>query len=191
MTLVSQHTRIYLRRAEKALAHLDRPFQRRKVSQLPKDQVVEENLQLRKLLLELQCGTLDTKRHELRVQYNLHKLTGAEERLFWLLFEAKGRPLLKEPIFQAMYWEHLADQPDIKIVDVFICKLRKKLRNLKVPFRIETIWGRGYLLCGLDEEVKTSTEALSVQEHYATPQAEVLHETSAVIRNLQSLAKRD
>ncbi len=39
------------------------------------------------------------------------------------------------------------DEPEIKIVDVFICKLRKKLANASNgKDYIETIWGRGYLL---------------------------------------------
>jgi two-component system cell cycle response regulator CtrA len=39
------------------------------------------------------------------------------------------------------------DEPEIKIIDVFICKLRKKLANaLNGKGYIETLWGRGYVL---------------------------------------------
>ena len=39
------------------------------------------------------------------------------------------------------------DEPELKIIDVFICKLRKKLANAaKGNNYIETVWGRGYVL---------------------------------------------
>jgi two-component system, cell cycle response regulator CtrA len=40
------------------------------------------------------------------------------------------------------------DEPEIKIIDVFTCKLRKKLANASNGRNyIETVWGRGYMLC--------------------------------------------
>lgn len=39
------------------------------------------------------------------------------------------------------------DEPELKIIDVFICKLRKKLSAaLEGENYIETVWGRGYVL---------------------------------------------
>jgi two-component system cell cycle response regulator CtrA len=39
------------------------------------------------------------------------------------------------------------DEPELKIIDVFICKLRKKLANASQGKNyIETVWGRGYVL---------------------------------------------
>jgi two-component system cell cycle response regulator CtrA len=39
------------------------------------------------------------------------------------------------------------DEPELKIIDVFICKLRRKLANASGGQNyIETIWGRGYVL---------------------------------------------
>jgi two-component system cell cycle response regulator CtrA len=39
------------------------------------------------------------------------------------------------------------DEPELKIIDVFICKLRKKLANASNGKNyIETVWGRGYVL---------------------------------------------
>jgi DNA-binding winged helix-turn-helix (wHTH) protein len=44
------------------------------------------------------------------------------------------------------------DEPEIKIIDVFICKLRKKLANASSrKDYIETVWGRGYVLRELSE----------------------------------------
>jgi two-component system cell cycle response regulator CtrA len=38
------------------------------------------------------------------------------------------------------------DEPELKIIDVFICKLRKKLQAAAGDHFIETVWGRGYVL---------------------------------------------
>jgi two-component system, cell cycle response regulator CtrA len=55
------------------------------------------------------------------------------------------------PVTKEMFLNHLyggMDEPDAKIVDVFICKMRKKLTNaLGGKNFIETLWGRGYMLC--------------------------------------------
>ena len=49
-----------------------------------------------------------------------------------------------------MFLTHLyggMDEPELKIIDVFMCKLRKKLANASnVRNYIETVWGRGYVL---------------------------------------------
>ena len=49
-----------------------------------------------------------------------------------------------------MFLNHLyggMDEPEIKIIDVFVCKLRKKLSKISggIEF-VETVWGRGYVL---------------------------------------------
>ena len=67
-------------------------------------------------------------------------LTGAEARVFAHL---KSRPVAtKQSIMMALYSDRPGAEPEIKIVDVFICKLRKKLTPFGVV--IETVWGRGY-----------------------------------------------
>jgi DNA-binding winged helix-turn-helix (wHTH) protein len=38
------------------------------------------------------------------------------------------------------------DEPELKIIDVFVCKIRKKVRDAGMPSVFETIWGRGYRL---------------------------------------------
>ena len=49
-----------------------------------------------------------------------------------------------------MFLNHLyggMDEPELKIIDVFICKLRKKLAAaIDGDNYIETVWGRGYVL---------------------------------------------
>lgn len=68
-------------------------------------------------------------------------LTGQETRVFRALYEAKGRSLTKEAILNAIYHGRI-DTAEIKIVDVFICKIRKKIKGMGIE--IETCWGSGY-----------------------------------------------
>jgi two-component system cell cycle response regulator CtrA len=46
------------------------------------------------------------------------------------------------------------DEPEAKIIDVFICKLRKKLASSCGGANyIETVWGRGYKMIDPDEQL--------------------------------------
>ena len=86
---------------------------------------------------------LDTKTAEIGA-VRLH-LTGKEYQMLELLSLRKGMTLTKETFLSAMYGG--MDQPEIQIIDVFMCKLRKKLANASGGENyIETMWGRGYRL---------------------------------------------
>jgi two-component system cell cycle response regulator CtrA len=78
-------------------------------------------------------------------------LTGKEFQILELLSLRKGSTLTKEMFLNQLYGG--MDEPDIKIIDVFICKLRKKLANASGgKDYIETVWGRGYLLRAPSED---------------------------------------
>jgi two-component system cell cycle response regulator CtrA len=78
-------------------------------------------------------------------------LTGKEYSILELLAIRKGAALTKESFLNHLYGG--MDEPEIKIVDVFICKLRRKLHALtQQEGYIETIWGRGYMLRNPDEQ---------------------------------------
>jgi two-component system cell cycle response regulator CtrA len=72
-------------------------------------------------------------------------LTGKEYQMLELLSLRKGTTLTKEMFLNHLYGG--MDEPELKIIDVFICKLRKKLSEATGgPAYIETVWGRGYVL---------------------------------------------
>lgn len=72
-------------------------------------------------------------------------LTGKEYGILELLSLRKGTTLTKEMFLNHLYGG--MDEPEVKIIDVFICKLRKKLANATGGQNyIETVWGRGYVL---------------------------------------------
>jgi two-component system, cell cycle response regulator CtrA len=73
-------------------------------------------------------------------------LTGKEYQMLELLSLRKGTTLTKEMFLNHLYGG--MDEPELKIIDVFICKLRKKLATATGGENyIETVWGRGYVLC--------------------------------------------
>ena len=72
-------------------------------------------------------------------------LTGKEYQMLELLSLRKGTTLTKEMFLNHLYGG--MDEPELKIIDVFICKLRKKLDAASGGINyIETVWGRGYVL---------------------------------------------
>ncbi len=93
-------------------------------------------------------------------------LTGKEYQMLELLSLRKGTTLTKEMFLNHLYGG--MDEPELKIIDVFICKLRKKIKkaiqasmglkndkdmpDLERNGYVETVWGRGYVLRDPDEE---------------------------------------
>ncbi|WP_112322656.1 response regulator transcription factor CtrA [Oceanibium sediminis] len=72
-------------------------------------------------------------------------LTGKEYQMLELLSLRKGTTLTKEMFLNHLYGG--MDEPELKIIDVFICKLRKKISEATGGDSfIETVWGRGYVL---------------------------------------------
>src|SRR5262245_7404384 len=69
-------------------------------------------------------------------------LTGKESALLGIMMERELTT--KESALDLMYFDRPNDTPEVKIIDVFVCKMRKKLEKFDV--KIETVWGRGYRL---------------------------------------------
>ena len=82
-------------------------------------------------------------------------LTGKEYQMLELLSLRKGTTLTKEMFLNHLYGG--MDEPELKIIDVFICKLRKKLAHAcEGENYIETVWGRGYVLRDPGEEAEAA-----------------------------------
>lgn len=73
--------------------------------------------------------------------------THRETTILCLLIKRRGRVVTKGQLFDELYsLLPSVDWPQEKTIDVFMCKLRKRLAAQGVPLAIETIWGRGWLL---------------------------------------------
>ena len=93
------------------------------------------------------------------VQGNTVHLTGKEYQILELLSLRKGTTLTKEMFLNHLYGG--MDEPELKIIDVFICKLRKKLSEATGGQNfIETVWGRGYVL--RDPEPKSVEQPMAI-----------------------------
>ena len=85
-------------------------------------------------------------------------LTGKEYSILELLSLRKGSTLTKEMFLNHLYGG--MDEPEVKIIDVFICKLRKKIADMTDGSNyIETVWGRGYVLRDPEAEKAKATAA--------------------------------
>ncbi len=90
------------------------------------------------ITVNLDAKTVDVEGHTVH-------LTGKEYQMLELLSLRKGTTLTKEMFLNHLYGG--MDEPELKIIDVFICKLRKKLAEATGGMNcIETVWGRGYVL---------------------------------------------
>lgn len=88
--------------------------------------------------------SLDLGAREVTVDGRPVHLTGKEYAILELLTLRKGIVLTKEAFLNHLYGG--MDEPEVKIIDVFICKLRKKLAQAGAEDLIGTVWGRGYVL---------------------------------------------
>jgi two-component system cell cycle response regulator CtrA len=89
------------------------------------------------------CVNLDSKTVE--INGSRVRVTGKEYLMLELLAMRKGSTLTKEMFLSHLYGG--MDEPEMKIIDVFICKLRKKLSDASGgKHYIETVWGRGYVM---------------------------------------------
>jgi two-component system cell cycle response regulator CtrA len=82
-------------------------------------------------------------------------LTGKEFQMMELLALRQGVTLSKEMFLNHLYGGR--DEPEAKIIDVFVCKLRKKLP----PDTIATVWGRGYLFGERGESLAPEIAAMA------------------------------
>ena len=97
----------------------------------------QPTLQVGKLVLNLDS-------REVTVDNCPVHLTGKEYSILELLVLRKGMVLTKEAFLNHLYGG--MDEPEMKIIDVFVCKLRKKLATAGADDVIGTVWGRGYMI---------------------------------------------
>jgi len=143
------------------LSGLTRPQAKVKAFSVGADDFISKPFDSTELLARMQAIVRRSKGHSqptLRVgtvQLNLDSrevlvsgqpvhLTGKEYAILELLVLRKGMVLTKEAFLNHLYGG--MDEPEMKIIDVFICKLRKKLALAGAGNVIGTVWGRGYMV---------------------------------------------
>lgn len=86
--------------------------------------------------------SVDLDGRRARISGSLVPLTAREFDCLAFLARRRGVTLTKEMFLAHLYAGR--DEPEMKIIDVFICKIRRKLAEAGAPGVIETVWGRGY-----------------------------------------------
>ena len=95
-------------------------------------------------LLRLGPVELSLDRREVRIHGEALHLSRREFAVLELLFLKQGVILNKTAFLNHLYCG--MDEPEMKTIDVIICRLRKKLATAGVPTLIDTVWGCGYIL---------------------------------------------
>ena len=89
--------------------------------------------------------SVDLNKKIVTVNGEVLSLTGKEYALIELLALKKGSTVSKEQFLNHLYGG--MDEPEMKIIDVFLCKIRRKIQELSGGIDyIQTVWGRGYIL---------------------------------------------
>lgn len=161
------------------------------------DDVLHDPIHLRVLLARLQalarrasghacsrlvCGNvvLDQAQHAAMVDGRRVNLTAREFDFLETLMLHKGVLLTKERFMTNLYADGAA--PDSKIVDVFVCKLRRKLAECGAAEMIRTVWGRGYVA------YEPSPAAVEAAQRERQPEAAVDPVPRGWTRRTQALA---
>jgi two-component system, cell cycle response regulator CtrA len=92
------------------------------------------------------CGDLSVNlaRMQVSIRGKFVDFTAREYKILQLLALRRGSTVTREVMMNHLYGGR--DEPDIKIIDVFVCKLRRKLRKHDMGDFVTTVWGRGYQL---------------------------------------------
>lgn len=106
------------------------------------------------------------------------RLTGREAQLLVALHDAKGRACSKDHLLDALYGQ--GEGPEIKIIDVFVCKVRAKIGFDK----ISTVWGRGYMLSAAGYEALDAIANMGAWEVPLAPRPD--NSTTIILKALAS-----
>ncbi|MDR2723732.1 MAG: response regulator transcription factor [Holosporaceae bacterium] len=120
-------------------------------------------------LIKIGRMTVNLQNRHVHIDGALLRLTGKEYSILELLCLRKGATLTKDMFLNHLYGG--MDEPELKIIDVFVCKLRKKLMAaLGGDCYIETVWGRGYTIKDADPsyEGKLSPELTDLRPNIGT-----------------------
>lgn len=126
--------------------------------------------------------TVNLDRQTLSVSGAQVRLTGKEYKMIEILALRKGAVVTKDMFLNHLY--NGMDEPEMKIIDVFICKVRAKLRAASGgEHYIQTVWGRGYTLPIVQDFVREKHDPTPVHSNTAEEELRAIREDVARMRN--------
>lgn len=142
--------------------YITKPFEKRElVSRL--QAVIRRSKGYAESVINVGRLSVNLTNREVLVDGKPLRLTCKEYAILEVLCLRKGTTLTKEMFLNHLYGG--VDEPEAKIIDVFICKLRRKLSDaLDGENYIETIWGRGYSIKDVDAARKCDEQKMRLKE---------------------------
>lgn len=129
------------------------------------DELVEENAWLKRELGIIQDAGVVTR---LKDVFNL---SGTEAKLLAAMHTRGGKTLTKDAAMNILYSDRPNDEPDRKIIDVYACKIRGKVRHVTGENAIGTEWGVGYFLT--PEGIEAADRAMALE--FSPPRTTARH----------------
>lgn len=113
--------------------------------------MTEYDLRLRVQELEAENTALHDALAKLaKPPFRVRGLSLKENQILGLIYQT-GDLITKRAVYDALYWAEADGGPDMKILDVMMCKIRKKLRPMGV--KIETVWGDGWRMPSSSKQI--------------------------------------
>ncbi|AIF80876.1 Two component transcriptional regulator, winged helix family / cell cycle transcriptional regulator CtrA [endosymbiont of Acanthamoeba sp. UWC8] len=129
--------------------YLTKPFDKRELIARLKA-IIRRSKGHAKSVIKIDNLVINLNTHTTTIDNKPVHLTSKEQSVLELMALKKGAVISKENFLSHLY--NGMDEPELKIIDVFVCKMRKKLYDISGGINyIETIWGRGYALKDPDE----------------------------------------
>ncbi len=129
--------------------YLTKPFDKRELIARLKA-IIRRSKGHSKSIIKVANLIININTHSTTIDNKPVHLTSKEQSVLELMALKKGSVISKENFLSHLY--NGMDEPELKIIDVFVCKMRKKLYDTSGGINyIETIWGRGYALKDPDE----------------------------------------
>lgn len=118
--------------------------------------------------------TIDFDRKVITFAGEIVKFTGIEYSIMEFMFKRLGQIITKPMFLDYLYGGR--DEPEQKIIDVFFCKLRKKIPDREL---VQTVWGRGYRLCKLPSSQSSASVGASSAQPSSTSTSTLTTSTGA------------
>jgi len=149
-----------------AVSSASRPEVKIKALRVGADAIVRRKKDHSEARLQVGGLQLNPDTRQVTVHGQEVRLTGKEFAILELLVLCKGVVLTKDAFLNRLYGG--TDEPELTIIDVFICKIRRKLANAGCDGMIGTVWGRGYILREPPAVAATARECSPLTDRLAT-----------------------
>lgn len=131
--------------------YLTKPYERAELLARVKS-IIRRSSGLAESVIRIANMTIDMNKKNVFIDNQLVPLTAKEYALLELLSLKKGITVSKETCLNQLYGI-MDEPPDSKIIDVFLCKMRRKIKKMtNGEDFIQNVWGRGYILKAPDKK---------------------------------------